>query len=175
MGDEPFALFFPDDVIVSETPAIGQLIEVHERHRKSVLAVLEVPKAEVYHYGVIDPEPLEESVFRVRGMVEKPSPQSAPSNLISVGRFVLTPDIFPILEQTAAGQAGEVWLSDAISTLIERDEVYACQYEGERFDTGQPIGLLKASLTLALQREGLAPELRSYLQQLLASPTETKR
>jgi UTP--glucose-1-phosphate uridylyltransferase len=175
MGDEPFALFFPDDVIVSETPAIGQLIEVHERHRKSVLAVLEVPKAEVYHYGVIDPEPLEESVFRVRGMVEKPSPQSAPSNLISVGRFVLTPDIFPILEQTAAGQAGEVWLTDAISTLIERDEVYACQYEGERFDTGQPIGLLKASLTLALQREGLAPELRSYLQQLLASPTETKR
>lgn len=174
VGDEPFALFFPDDIIVSETPAIRQLIDVHERHGKSVLAVLEVPKDEVYHYGVIDPEPLEEAVHLVRGMVEKPKPEDAPSSLISVGRFVLTPDIFPILEQTPKGQAGEIWLTDAISTLISRDDVYACQYEGERFDTGQPIGLLKASLTLALKRPDLAPELRTYLQQLLGSPSESK-
>lgn len=169
VGDEPFALFFPDDIILSQTPAIGQLIDVFQRYQGSVLAVMEVPREDVYHYGVVDAEPLEERVYRLRGMVEKPHPDQAPSNLISVGRFVLTPDIFPILARTSPGQAGEIWLTDALSVLMERSPVYACRYQGERFDTGQPLGLLKAALTLALQRPDLGPELRAYLKALTES------
>lgn len=170
VGNEPFALFFPDDVIDSDQPAIGQLIDVHGRYGKSVLAVMEVPREDIHHYGVIDPEPVGERVHRVRAMVEKPLAEDAPSNLISVGRFVLTPDIFPILERTLPGQSGEIWLTDAISALIAQDAVYACEYEGERFDTGQPIGLLKASLSFAMKRPDLALELKSHLRQSGKAP-----
>lgn len=166
IGDEPFAVFFPDDVIFAERPAIGQLMEVHDRYGGAVIAVQEVPREEVVHYGVIAPEPLEESVYQVMGIVEKPTVEMAPSNLIQIGRFVFTPEIFEVLEETPPGRDGEIWLTDAIALLLRRQPVYACRFRGERFDTGQPIGFLKACLAAALRRADMGPELEEYLRGL---------
>jgi len=170
VGDEPFALFFPDDIIESEVPAIKQLMDVFYRHGGSVLAVQRVPREEIHHYGVIEPKPLEERVYQVLGIVEKPSASEAPSDLTVVGRYVLTPAIFPILASTPpdAKAGGEIQLTDGIARLLGEESVFACRYEGERFDVGRPLGLLKASLSMALARPDLGPELRRYLQDLLA-------
>jgi UTP--glucose-1-phosphate uridylyltransferase len=170
VGDEPFALFFPDDIIESEVPAIKQLMDVFYRHGGSVLAVQRVPREEIHHYGVIEPKPLEERVYQVLGIVEKPPASEAPSDLTVVGRYVLTPAIFPILASTPpdAKAGGEIQLTDGIARLLGEESVFACRYEGERFDVGRPLGLLKASLSMALARSDLGPELRRYLQDLLA-------
>jgi len=175
VGDEPFALFFPDDIIESEVPAIKQLMDVFYRHGGSVLAVQRVPREEIHHYGVIEPKPLEERVYQVLGIVEKPSASEAPSDLTVVGRYVLTPAIFPILASTPpdAKAGGEIQLTDGIARLLGEESVFACRYEGERFDVGRPLGLLKASLSMALARPDLGPELRRYLQDLL--PREESR
>ena len=117
VGDEPFAIYFPDDVIVSETPTIRQLMDVYERRGGSVVAVQRLPREEVVHYGVIKPEPLEERTYRVRGIVEKPSVEEAPSDLTTVGRFVVTPRLISILEETPPSRAGEIWLPPANSSL----------------------------------------------------------
>ncbi|MBI2912947.1 MAG: UTP--glucose-1-phosphate uridylyltransferase [Chloroflexi bacterium] len=167
VGDEPFALFFPDDVIVSEVPAIRQLLDVQARYGGSVLAVQRLPRQEVVHYGMITPEPVEERVYRVRGILEKPRLEQVTSDLGTVGRYVLAPEIWPLLERTPPGINGEMQLTDTLAMLIaEGHPLYACQYEGERFDTGRPIGLLKASVSLALRREDIGPELKAYLQSL---------
>jgi UTP--glucose-1-phosphate uridylyltransferase len=168
VGDEPFALFFPDDIIESAVPAIKQLMDVFYRHGGSVLAVQRLPRAELSHYGIIEPKELEERVYRVLRIVEKPSAAEAPSDLATVGRYVLTPAIFPALERTQPGAGGELQLTDGIGLLLKEEPVFACRYEGERFDVGRPLGLLKASLSMALARPDLGPELRSYLQDLLA-------
>jgi len=170
VGDEPFALFFPDDIIESEVPAIKQLMDVFYRRGDSVLAVQRVPREEIHHYGVIEPKPLEERVYQVLGIVEKPPANEAPSDLTVVGRYVLTPAIFPILASTPpdAKAGGEIQLTDGIARLLAEESVFACRYEGERFDVGRPLGLLKASLSMALARPDLGPELRRYLQDLLA-------
>ena len=166
VGDEPFAIYFPDDVIVSETPAIRQLMDVYERHGGSVLAVQRLPREEVVNYGVIKPEPLEDRTYRVRGIVEKPSIEEAPSDLTTVGRFVVTPRLISILEETPPGRAGEVWLMDAIDRLAQEEPVFAYEYEGQRFDTGRPLGLLEASVALALAREDIGPAFKQYLRSL---------
>jgi len=170
VGDEPFALFFPDDIIESEVPAIKQLMDVFYRHGGSVLAVQRLPREELCHYGVIEPKPLEERVYQVLGIVEKPPPGEAPSDLAVVGRYVLTSAIFPILERTPPDPAagGEIQLTDGIARLLGEEPVFACRYEGERFDVGRPLGLLKASVSMALRRPDLGPELRRYLRELLA-------
>jgi UTP--glucose-1-phosphate uridylyltransferase len=170
VGDEPFALFFPDDIIESEVPAIKQLMDVFYRHGGSVLAVQRVPREEIHHYGVIEPKPLEERVYQVLGIVEKPPASEAPSDLTVVGRYVLTPAIFPILASTPpdAKAGGEIQLTDGIARLLGEEPVFACRYEGERFDVGRPLGLLKASLSMALARSDLGPELRRYLRELVA-------
>jgi UTP--glucose-1-phosphate uridylyltransferase len=166
VGNEPFAIFFPDDVIFHDVPAIGQLIEVFNRFGNTVLAVQQVPREEVVQYGVIEPKEVEPRLYEVRRVVEKPSVEEAPSNLTTVGRFVATPELFDVLADTPSGRSGEVWLMDAFDRLIERQTVYACEYEGLRFDCGRPLGLLQASIHLALQREGLGQDLRAYLRSL---------
>ena len=166
VGDEPFAIYFPDDVIVSETPAIRQLMDVYERHGGSVLAVQRLPREEVVNYGVIKPEPLEDHTYRVRGIVEKPSIEEAPSDLTTVGRFIVTPRLISILEETPPGRAGEVWLMDALDRLAQEEPVFAYEYEGQRFDTGRPLGLLEASVALALAREDIGPAFKQYLRSL---------
>ncbi len=167
VGEEPFALFFPDDIIVSDLPAIRQLMDVHERHGGSVIAVQRLPRQETVHYGVITPEPLEDRVYRVRGIVEKPSLEEAPSDLATVGRYVLAADIWPLLERTPPGANGEMQLTDTLAMLLEAGHpLFAYEFEGERFDTGRPLGLLKASVALALRREDSGPALKQYLRSL---------
>ncbi|GAG25591.1 unnamed protein product, partial [marine sediment metagenome] len=128
VGDEPFALFFPDDIIESEVPAIKQLMDVFYRHGGSVLAVQRLPREELPHYGIIEPKPLEERVYQVLGIVEKPSAAEAPSDLAAVGRYVLTPAIFPALERTQPGAGGEIQLTDGIALLMGEEPVFACRY-----------------------------------------------
>jgi UTP--glucose-1-phosphate uridylyltransferase len=168
VGDEPFALFFPDDIIESRVPAIKQLMDVFDRHGGSVLAVQRLPRQELPHYGVIEPKPVEERVYQVLGIIEKPREEEAPSDLATVGRYVLTPALFPILERTPPGAGGEIQLTDGLATLLEQESLFACRYEGERFDVGRPLGFLMANLYLGLRRADLAPELRSYAQRLLS-------
>jgi UTP--glucose-1-phosphate uridylyltransferase len=166
VGDEPFAIFFPDDVILDETPAIGQLISVFDQVGGTVLAVQQVPREDVVQYGVIDPEKIDPRLYKVRRVIEKPSIDEAPSNLTTVGRFVATPELFDVLEQTPPGRSGEIWLMDAFDRLIARQDVYAFEYEGLRFDCGRPLGLLQASIHLALQRDSLGEELRAHLRSI---------
>jgi UTP--glucose-1-phosphate uridylyltransferase len=165
--EEPFALFFPDDVIFSETPVMSQLLDVHARHGGSVIAVNRMPPEEVVHYGVITPEPVEPGITRVRAIVEKPRSEDAPSDLATVGRYVLMPEIWPLLERTEPGVGGEIQLTDTLAMLIDAGHpLYSCEYQGERFDTGRPIGLIKANVRVGLQREDIASELSSYLRGL---------
>ena len=166
IGDEPFVLYFPDDIIVSDIPVTRQLIEVYERHQGCVLAVQQVPHEDIVHYGSIDSEPLEERVYRVRHIVEKPEPSAAPSDLGTVGRYVLTPDIFPALRETKPGIGGEIQLTDGLAILLQSHPLFACQFTGRRYDTGRPLGLLQASLEIALRRPDTGPPLRRYLRAL---------
>ena len=164
VGDEPFALFFPDDIIFAQAPAIGQLIRVHEKYGASVLAVERLPLAEVVHYGVIAPRQLEKGVYEVLGIIEKPREEDAPSDLAIVGRYVLTPEVFDALADTPPSSEGEIQLTDGFTLMLQRGQrILACQYEGERFDTGRPIGLLKAAVAEGLRRPDIGPELRQYL------------
>ncbi len=167
IGDEPFAIFFPDDVIFHEVPAIRQLMNVYERYGHTVLAVQHVPPEQVALYGIIDPQRVADRVYDVRRIVEKPPLPEAPSDLATVGRFVVTPELFDVLQETPPGRSGEIWLMDAFDRLLQRQPVYAYEYEGARFDTGQPIGLIKASLFLAFQRDDLRPELEAFVRSLL--------
>jgi len=166
VGDDPFAIFFPDDVIFHDVPAIGQLMDVYDRFGHAVLAVQQVPGELIDQYGIIDPRPLEPRLHDVRRVIEKPPREDAPSNLATVGRFVVTPEIFGVLADTPPGRSGEIWLMDAFDRLLERQPVYAYEYAGVRFDTGQPLGLIKASIHQGLQNEGIAPDLKAYLRSL---------
>ncbi len=165
LGDEPFALFYPDDVIFGERPAMRQLLDVHAKYGGNVLAVQRVSKSEIVHYGSIDPEKVEERVYRAKRFVEKPKPEEAPSDLGSVGRYVCSADIWPLLEQTPASANGEMFLTDTFTLAMEKGiPLYACEYEGLRFDTGRPLGLLQASIYEGLKRSDVAPALKDYLR-----------
>jgi UTP--glucose-1-phosphate uridylyltransferase len=166
VGEEPFVLYFPDDIIVGDVPATRQLIDVYERHQGSVLAVEEVPHEETASYGVIDGEPLDDRVLRVRALVEKPQPSEAPSDLAIVGRYVLTPDVFAALDETKPGAGGEIQITDGLAILLRRQPIFAYRFQGRRYDTGRPLGLLQASLEIALRRPDTGPPLRRYLQAL---------
>jgi len=167
LGDEPFALFYPDDVIFGDRPAMRQLLDVHEKYGGNVLAVQRVPHEEIVHYGSIDPELVADRVYRVRRIVEKPRPSEAPSDLGTVGRYVCTSEIWPLLEKTPLTGGGEMFLTDTFAMAMEQGQsLYACEYDGVRFDTGRPAGLLKASLYVALHRPDTGAEFRDYLRGL---------
>ena len=167
VGHEPFAVILSDDVVVGERPCIAQLIEAHRQTHSSVVAVMEVDPQEVGRYGVINPDPDRPSddprLHRVRGLVEKPSPAEAPSNLAIIGRYVLTPKIFEKLEQTQRGTGGEIQLTDALEALMADQDVYGYEFEGTRYDAGTTMGWLKASVELALERRDIGAEFRRYL------------
>jgi UTP--glucose-1-phosphate uridylyltransferase len=166
VGREPFVLFFPDDVIIADVPVARQLMQVFQARGGSVLAVEEVPREEVESYGIVDGEPAGEGVYRVRGLVEKPQPEEAPSNLGIVGRYVLTPEIFDALSETPPGKGGEIQITDALALLLQKQPMFAYRFSGKRYDTGRPLGLIKASIELALMRPDMGPELRHYLRGL---------
>ncbi|MBE3597397.1 MAG: UTP--glucose-1-phosphate uridylyltransferase GalU [Limnochordaceae bacterium] len=170
IGSEPFAVLLGDDVVRSEVPALRQLMEVYERLDGSVLGVQEVPAPDVSRYGIIAPEPIEPRLFAVRDFIEKPAPARAPSRLAVLGRYILEPEIFPILEQTPPGAGGEIQLTDAIRQLGQVRPVYAYWFEGRRYDVGDKLGFLEATVELALERPDLGPAFRSYLEQLIHRP-----
>jgi UTP--glucose-1-phosphate uridylyltransferase len=167
VGHEPFAVILSDDVVQAERSCIGQLIDAYQHTGGSTLAVMRVPKEETSRYGVVDVDPdWEDSdprLNRIRGLVEKPPPDEAPSDLAIIGRYVLTPKIFEKLEQTLAGAGGEIQLTDAIEDLMEEQEVFSYAFDGTRHDAGTTMGWLKASVQLALDREDIGGEFRDYL------------
>jgi UTP--glucose-1-phosphate uridylyltransferase len=167
VGDEPFAVFLGDDVVATNgVPCMRQLLDVFERHQGPVLAVERVPRARIHQYGVIDGRPLGEGVYEVQDLVEKPKAEEAPSDLAIIGRYVLTPDLFPILADTCEDSRGEIQLTDALHSLRQRRTMYALAFEGKRYDTGDKLGFLKATVEFALNRPDLADEFRAYLREL---------
>lgn len=166
VDNQPFAVILSDDIIVSSKPSIGQMAEIYERFGASVVAVERVSREEISSYGVIKAESVGERVYRVLGMVEKPHPDDAPSDLGIVGRYVLTPAIFGLIERTAPGKGGEIQLTDAMALLLEQEPIYAYELDGKRYDAGSKLGFLKATVELALQRSGLGEDFRRYLQSL---------
>ena len=166
VGNEPFALFLPDDLIASEVPAMKQMIEVYDRYGCSIIAVEPVPPEKTSAYGIINPKQIEERVFQVTDLVEKPSPEDAPSNLGIVGRYILTPEIFDMFDNVSPGAVGEIQLTDALRLLLKHQAIYAYQFEGTRHDTGEPLGFLKACVEYTLKRPDLGPAFKEYLKQL---------
>ncbi|RKQ61783.1 UDP-glucose pyrophosphorylase [Thermovibrio guaymasensis] len=167
VGNEPFAVFLGDDVMVSEPPAIKQLIEVFNRFKCSVLGLQEVPEEEVSKYGIAGGKEVEPGVIKVDQLVEKPSPEEAPGNLAIAGRYILTPRIFEMLRKTRPGKGGEIQLTDAIALLSEREAIYGRIMEGKRYDTGNKIGFLEATVDFALSREDLREPFLEFLKKKL--------
>jgi UTP--glucose-1-phosphate uridylyltransferase len=168
VGDEPFAVMLGDDIIDAAVPCMRQMVEVFERHEGPVVAVHQVPRDEISAYGVIagQPEPTNDRLFRVSDMVEKPKREDAPSDLAIIGRYILTPDIFGILERTPRDKGGEIQLTNGIRVLAERRPVYAYRFEGRRHDAGNKLGFLKATVEFALKRDDLGGPFREYLKSL---------
>jgi UTP--glucose-1-phosphate uridylyltransferase len=167
VGDEPFAVILSDDVMLNPSgdPVTRQLIDAHVAHRGSVIAVQRVDRQDVTRYGIVDPLHEEGRLVEIQNLVEKPSVDDAPSDLAVLGRYVLTPKIFDVLEQTNRGAGGEIQLTDAIRTLIGEQPVFGYQFEGTRHDAGTRIGWLKANLAVALESED-ADEFRAYIRGL---------
>jgi UTP--glucose-1-phosphate uridylyltransferase len=167
VGDEPFGVFLGDDVVATDgSPCMRQLLDVFERHQGPVLAVERVPRSRIHQYGVIDGRSLGDGVYEVRDLVEKPRAEKAPSDLAIIGRYVLTPDLFPILAETSEDARGEIQLTDALHTLRQQRPMYALVFQGKRYDTGDKLGFLKATIEFALARPDLADEFRAYLRTL---------
>ncbi|OLA97621.1 MAG: UTP--glucose-1-phosphate uridylyltransferase [Candidatus Rokubacteria bacterium 13_2_20CM_69_15_2] len=167
VGDEPFSVFLGDDIIAAAPqPCMRQLLDVFERYGGPVLAVERVPRERLQQYGVIAARHVAGNVYEIRDLVEKPRPHEAPSELAIIGRYVLTPDVFAILAETPPDGRGEIQLTDALRTLSSRRPMYAVAFEGKRFDTGDKLGFLKATVEFALARPDLADDFRAYLKSL---------
>jgi UTP--glucose-1-phosphate uridylyltransferase len=171
VGDEPFAMLWGDDLVLGDPPFVRQLITAHERTGGSVVGVIAVPPEEAAKYGVIEvAERLDDRLVRASRIVEKPPANEVPSNLAAVAGYVLTPDIFGYLEQTSVGQGGEIWLADGVQKIAAQGNLYALQFEGRRYDAGNKLEFLQATVDLALAREDLGPPFRAYLEQALRQP-----
>jgi len=171
VGGEPFATVLADDVIDAETPCIRQLLDIYEFFSAPVLAVMEVPKESISAYGCIDAEPVSHNgsknkVYRIRDLVEKPAPDKAPSNLAIIGRYILTPDIFHAIDHIEAGAGGEIQLTDALRYQLRSRPIYALKFEGQRYDAGDKLGFLKATVEFALRRHDMGGPFREYLKSL---------
>lgn len=170
VGNEAFAVVLPDDIIMSHVPVLKQMKAVHQRLGASVLALMEVPAERIGAYGVVDAEPYpypeaEGRVFRLRGMVEKPKPEDAPSNLAIIGRYILLPEIFGYLERTNTGTGGELQLTDAMRNMLEDMPIYGYRFEGVRYDAGDKSGYLEATIDYALAHPELGERFREMLRE----------
>ena len=164
--DEPFAVMLSDDIMDAEIPALKQLIDVYEKYDAPVIGTRQVTGEAISRFGVIAGEEIEEGVFKVTDMVEKPAFSEAPSDLAIIGRYVLTPDIFAAIEQTTPGAIGEIQITDAMRSLLRKRPFYAVRLKGERHDAGDKLGFLIANVEFALKRPDLAPEFKEYLRSL---------
>jgi UTP--glucose-1-phosphate uridylyltransferase len=171
VGNEPFSVVLADDVIEAETPCLRQLLDIYSFFCSPVLAVMEVPRETISAYGCIDAEPVSHNgrsdrVYRIRDLVEKPKASDAPSNLAIIGRYVLTPEIFDSLQSIDPGSGGEIQLTDALRHLLRSRPIYAYRFEGTRYDAGDKLGFLKATVEFALRRHDLGDPFREYLKTL---------
>lgn len=170
VGDEPFAVLLGDDIVDSEVPCLRQMIDVYERYGGApVVALQEVEGEAISRFGVIAGDEIEPNVFRISNMVEKPKLEDAPSNLAIIGRYILTPDVFPLLAETEAGVAGEIQITDALKKLAAQRPFYGCKFEGKRYDAGDKLEFLKATVEFALKREDLGADFGKYLKGLKLS------
>jgi len=166
ISEDAFAVILPDDLIDSKTPCLSQLISIYKKTKATVVAIERLPQELVSSYGVIAPEPIEERLYKAKELVEKPSPEEAPSNLAVIGRYVLTKNIFPILEHLPPGRGGEIQLTDAINELSQTDPIYAYEFEGKRYDCGDKLGYLKANVIYGLRHPKLGEEFKAFLKEL---------
>lgn len=171
VGREPFAVVLSDDVIDAEIPCLRQLLDIHEFFGASVVALMEVPKDQISAYGVVDAEPVDHNgardrLFRIHNMVEKPKAADAPSNLAIIGRYILVPEIFDSIHAIPPGAGGEIQLTDALKHLLRNRPIYGYKFEGKRYDAGDKLGFLKATVEFALKRGDLGKPFREYLKSL---------
>ena len=167
VGDEPFAVILPDDIIDSGVPVLKQMVQIYQEYGAGVLAVERIGAEDTRKYGIIEPRDVAQGVYQIVDIVEKPEPSQAPSNLGVVGRYILPPQIFEVLAMTPPGKGQEIQLTDALQLLLKQQPLYACEFEGVRHDTGTPLGWLKANISFALKRADIGSELKDYLQGLL--------
>ncbi len=171
VGNEPFAVVLSDDVIHSEIPCLRQLLDIHDFYGASVVALMEVNGPQISSYGVVAADPIAHNgmgdrLFRIHNLVEKPKPQDAPSNLAIIGRYILTPEIFTSIESITPGSGGELQLTDALKHLLRSRPIYGLKFEGTRYDAGDKLGFLKATVEFALRRHDLGAPFREYLKTL---------
>jgi UTP--glucose-1-phosphate uridylyltransferase len=164
VGAEPFAVMLADDLIDSETPCIRQLSDIFERTDESVVALMEVPETEVQQYGIIKGKVLKEGLYQIEATVEKPSAKDAPSRMAIIGRYVLRPEIFSILQKLPPGKGGEIQLTDGLAQLVRERKVYGCEFLGDRYDIGDKFGFVRATVAYALKRPDLKDKLLEYLK-----------
>ncbi|HLH62284.1 MAG TPA: UTP--glucose-1-phosphate uridylyltransferase GalU [Ktedonobacteraceae bacterium] len=167
VGDEPFIVMLGDELVAPETPILPGMIKIHERYGGSVLSLFVSPPEQVSSYGIAAVEDVGNNIVKVTHLVEKPRPEEAPSNLGVAGRYILTPDIFALLEKTPPGAGGEIQVTDAIEMQARAGQCYGLRFTGLRYDTGNPLGLLTTSIAYALKRPDIAPALKEYLRQAL--------
>ena len=168
VGDEPFAIFLPDELMIGTPGCMKQMVEAYNEVGGNLISVLEVPEDEVSSYGVIAPGERKGDLTEVTGLVEKPRREDAPSNLIISGRYILQPEVMRVLEQQSAGAGGEIQLTDAMAGMIGQQPFHAVKFGGKRYDCGSKVGFVEATLALALQREDMADEVRAMARRLLA-------
>ena len=166
VGNEPFAVLLSDDIIDSEVPALKQLLDVYEKYDAPVIGTMQVAGEAISRFGALAVEEIEDGVYKVNDMVEKPAFADAPSDLAIIGRYVLTPDIFDEIANTKPGAVGEIQITDAMRSLLKKRPFYAVRFKGTRYDAGDKLGFLIATVAFALKREDLAPEFREYLRSL---------
>jgi UTP--glucose-1-phosphate uridylyltransferase len=166
VGNEPFAVLLGDDIIDSTVPVLRQMMDVHKKYPATILAIQEVPRSETPQYGIVDAKKVEDGIYLVNDLVEKPSPAAAPSNLAIIGRYILAPEIFTALEQTKPGKGGEIQLTDGLKLLMEKQPIYAYKFQGIRYDAGDKLGFLKATVEFGLKNAEFGDAFRTYLKTL---------
>ncbi|HLE40289.1 MAG TPA: UTP--glucose-1-phosphate uridylyltransferase GalU [Nitrospirota bacterium] len=166
VGNEPFAVLLGDDIIDSGVPVLRQMMDVHKKYPATILAIQEVPRSETQQYGIVDAKKVEDGVYLVNDLVEKPSPAAAPSSLAIIGRYILAPEIFTALEQTKPGKGGEIQLTDGLKLLMEKQPIYAYKFQGVRYDAGDKLGFLKATVEFGLKNGEFGDAFRAYLRTL---------
>jgi len=166
VGNEPFAVMLGDDVVDAEVPCLKQLIDVYSEYKTTILGVQEVKRQDVNKYGIVANKHIEDRVYKVKDLVEKPKVEEAPSNIAILGRYIITPQIFDILENTTPGAGGEIQLTDALKELLRSEAMYAYNFEGRRYDVGDKLGFLQATIEFALKREDLREDFIKYLSNL---------
>ncbi|MEZ5352886.1 MAG: UTP--glucose-1-phosphate uridylyltransferase GalU [Bryobacteraceae bacterium] len=178
IGKEPFSVVLSDDIIDAEVPCLRQMLDIYEFYGASVVALMEVPKENISAYGVVDAEPVDHNgaknrLYRIRNLVEKPKAKDAPSNLAIIGRYILVPEIFDSIDATGPGAVGEIQLTDGLRHLLRNRPIYGYRFEGKRFDAGDKLGFLQATVEFALRRPDLGDSFRDYLKSLKLDSTST--